>query len=100
MSQRRISERIPVGGRVRLFWEDETGRQHFSQAEARDISDTGLSITLRERVPKHTTIQVECLTNRVQGSATVRRCDQRGMDFIVGLEFIGGMRMQTKMRYT
>ncbi|MBY0506756.1 MAG: PilZ domain-containing protein [Bryobacteraceae bacterium] len=99
MGHQRASERVQISGIVRIFWEDERGGQHFCNAEARDVSDTGLSVVIRERVPVRSLVQVECLANQVQGSANVRRCEQRGMNYHVGLEFVGGMRQKTKMRY-
>ena len=45
MGHHRTSERIQISGMVRIFWEDERGVQHFCRAEARDVSDTGLSVT-------------------------------------------------------
>ena len=100
MGHHRTSERIQISGMVRIFWEDERGVQHFCRAEARDVSDTGLSVTIRERVPMRALVQVECIANKVQGSANVRRCEQRGMNYVVGLEFVGGTRQESKIRYS
>lgn len=100
MSHQRTHERTPITGVVRLYWEDDNKVAHFVRAEARDVSDSGLSVTIRERVPLRALVQVECVANGVKGSANVRRCEQRGLNFIVGLEFMGGLRQQTKMRYT
>jgi hypothetical protein len=100
MPHHRVHERMRISGVVRIYWEDERGGQHFCRAEARDVSETGLSVTIRERVPLRALVQVECLANQVKGTANVRRCEQRGLDFIVGLEFMGGMRQASKTRYT
>ena len=100
MAHHRAHERMQISGLVRLYWEDEQGRQHFCPAEARDVSDSGLSVKIRERVALRALVQVECLANKVKGTATVRRCEQRGLDYVVGLEFIGGTRQDAKMRYT
>lgn len=100
MSNQRAHQRIQISGVVRLYWEDERGAQHFCRAEARDVSDSGLSVTIRERVPLRALVQVECVANKVKGTANVRRCEQRGLDYVVGLEFMGGARQQSKMTYS
>ncbi len=100
MAHQRASERVQISGMVRIFWEDEGGAQHFCQAEAKDASATGMSFTIRQRVPVRTLVQVESMTNKVKGSAMVRRCEQRGLSFMVGLEFVGGLNQQSKMRYS
>ena len=100
MRPQRAHERVKISGHVRLFWEDERGEQHFCQAEAQDVSESGISVTLRERMPLRAVVQVESVANQVRGAANVRRCEQRGMNFDVGLEFVGGGRGSTKMKYT
>jgi len=100
MGHHRASERQQISGMVRLFWEDENGAQHFCQADAKDASSTGMSVTIRNRLPMRALVQVECLANKMKGSATVRRCEQRGLNFLVGLEFVGGLNQQAKMRYS
>ena len=100
MRPQRAHERVKISGSVRLFWEDERGQQHFCQAEAQDVSASGISVTLRQRVPLRAVVQVESVKNQVRGAANVRRCEQRGMNFDVGLEFVGGGRGPAKMKYT
>lgn len=100
MRLQRAHERVKISGSVRLFWEDENGKQHFCQAEAQDVSNSGISVLLRNRVPLRTIMQVECMSNQVRGAANVRRCEQRGLNFEVGLEFVGGTQGPAKMRYT
>ena len=100
MRPQRAHERIKISGSVRLFWEDERGQQHFCQAEAQDVSASGISVTLRQRVPLRAVVQVESVKNQGRGAANVRRCEQRGMNFDVGLEFVGGGRGPAKMKYT
>lgn len=100
MRPQRAHERVKISGTVRLFWEDERGEQHFCHAEAKDVSNSGISVTLRQRVPLRAVVQVESVRNLVRGAANVRRCEQRGMNFDVGLEFIGGGQGPAKMKYT
>ena len=100
MRPQRAHERVKISGSVRLFWEDERGQQHFCQAQARDVSASGISVTLRERMPLRAVVQVESVANQVRGAANVRRCEQRGVNFDVGLEFVGGGRVTTKVKYT
>ncbi len=99
MPYRREDERLPISGAVRIFWEDEDGEQHLYRADAKDVSASGLSVTVKVRVPLRTLVQVESLVNQVQGSAKVRRCEQKGLNYVVGLEFVGGTK-QSKMRYS
>ena len=100
MGHQRAHERLPISGAVTLYWEDDAGQAQYCRAEARDASATGLSVTIRQRMPLRAIVQVECLSNQVKGTVVVRRCEQRGLNFVVGLEFTGGGRQTTKMRYS
>ncbi len=100
MSTQRDHERVQISGVVRLYWEDERGVQHHCRAEAKDVSSSGLSVTLRERLPLRSMVQWECEGNKSKGPATVRRCEQRGMNYLVGLEFMGGSRPASKMGWS
>lgn len=100
MSTQRDHERVLISGVVRLYWEDERGMQHHVRAEAKDVSVSGLSVILREKLPLRALVQWECEANKSKGSATVRRSEQRGMNYVVGLEFMGGSRPSSKMGYS
>lgn len=100
MSAQRDYERVQISGVVRLYWEDERGMQRHVRATAKDVSSSGLSVTLREPIPMRSLVQWECEANKSKGPATVRRCEQRGLDYVVGLEFMGGSRPASRMGYS
>lgn len=84
---RRGPSRRGFGGAIRLFWEDEGGRQCFLKAQAQDVSTGGLCVVLHEKIPVRTVVSVESVTLGTRATAYVSRCDQKGLRYRVGLEF-------------
>lgn len=83
-------ERHPFEGPLRVFWEAEDGNPRFVKGQAQDISEQGVSVLIQEKIPLRTVVCVEALEKHARASALVRRCDQIGLRYRVGLEFTHG----------
>jgi hypothetical protein len=88
--EQRHAGRHPFEGPLRVFWETEDGGARYLKGEAEDLSESGISLIVQERIPLRTVVCVEALEKHSRASATVRRCDQIGLRYRVGLEFTHG----------
>lgn len=88
--ENRRVERHPFEGPLRVFWETEDGNARYVKGEAQDLSDVGISLVVQERIPLRTVVCVEALEKHTRASALVRRCDQMGLRYRIGLEFTHG----------
>lgn len=77
-------------GKVRLTWVDEQGNPFTSRGECIDVSTNGLRIIVTARIAQGTVVQVEAKDLKVHGSACVRSCQREKLDYILGMEFVGG----------
>lgn len=71
--EKRARDRKNLTGRVRIFW-CENGIQRQTTGELRDISPTGLSCWVGQRMPSPTEVRMECNTPHLHGDALVRHC--------------------------
>lgn len=83
----RGNDRHGFSGTIRLYWESEGGQPRFANAQAQDVSAGGLCVVLTEKIPVRTLVSVESVSLGTRASAQVRRCDQKGVRYRVGLEF-------------
>lgn len=88
--EKRARDRKNLTGRVRIFW-CENGIQRQTTGELRDISPTGLSCWVGQRMPSPTVIRLECPVQHLHGDALVRHCNSQGARFLLGIEFRGGL---------
>lgn len=61
-----------------------------------NLSDHGALIEAPSRLQARQFIKIEIPEHNVDGMASVRRCDVKGMKFRVGLEFINARDLKTK----
>jgi hypothetical protein len=88
--ERRRSPRAQKTGKVRVGFDVE-GDQRGAFCTLMDLSAAGMRIASPERIPVNTTILFQIESPYLHGSAKVRHCTQKGMKFIVGVEFLGGL---------
>jgi hypothetical protein len=89
----RVRTRHEVRGKVRVIWE-ENGIRRQAMGEIRDISATGLSCWIGNRIAAHTEVRLECQAEHLLGTAMVRHCNGKGMRFLIGVEFRGSLQWQ------
>lgn len=77
--------RIPYVLPVRISWEDQ-GEQCFSPARCIDLSEDGMRVEVSQRVRPGTRILVSAERIQISGAASVRRMDQFGGKYLLGLQ--------------
>ena len=88
--ERRVRDRRSIQDRTRILW-IENGLQRQTMGEIRDLSPRGMSCWAPQRIPASTEIRLECATQRLNGDAVVRHCNNKGARFLLGIEFMGSL---------
>jgi hypothetical protein len=91
---RRKHRRYSVdAGILQVSWLDVNGRMKTTRSRALNISEDGIALQLPEAIMP---LLVRFQSDRcnVQGVGAVRQCRRRGRKYVVGLEFVEGLRWQ------
>ena len=92
MGDLRRAGRTPYSGKVNLNWASENGDPCARNGECLDVSSSGLKIKVDAPIATRTVVTVRARELELHGSASVRSCTRAGAKFIIGLEFVGGMK--------
>ena len=96
-TQKRRQEREPFEAKLRVYWQEASGKENFALASTVDISDSGLSIMIPNRIEPRTYVQVKADKHpELCGTASVRFCTRKGMNYCIGLEFGGGAKLKPR----
>ena len=94
MGDLRKTGRQFYNGKISLTWAMENGDACARNGECVDVSATGIKVKLDSQIPARTVVTVRARDLALHGSASVRSCNRVGARYIIGLEFVGGMRFQ------
>lgn len=72
-----------------LSWHKEDGVRVFEKVKVIDASDSGARMECNAKLDVRKMVRVEIPSKKVDGMATVRSCRQKGLKYIVGLEYLG-----------
>ena len=89
-TERRRAHRTPKPGKVKFSWNTE-GRERVAQGELLDLSASGMRLLVRDALRTGTAVRFQADDAGLHGSAVVRHCVQKGLKYIVGAEFLGGL---------
>ena len=93
VNQRR-HERVLIGGGIEIGWSDEAGEQRRTAGKCIDVSEAGMKIEVRDKIPVGAMVNLRAQEARLHGSASVRYCKGQGLSYQVGLEFSGGLKRE------
>lgn len=88
--EKRRSARIPQSGKVKFSWTSD-GQERMAIGDLLDVSAGGMRISSVQRLPAGQAIRFQAETLRLHGSAIVRHCTQKGLRYVLGVEFLGGL---------
>ncbi len=91
-SKRDRERRTGLAISLRIYWQDESGRDNFANVRSLDISELGLRMELRQRIALRSLVSMQSDDVRLNGTGSVRYCDSYGSRHVVGVEFLGGLR--------
>ena len=78
-------------GKVKIPWRDHHGHSHQVTAKCVDISRTGMKVLLEKPVEPMTMVNVQSADFRIAGVAIIRHCARKGLGYVAGLQFAGGL---------
>lgn len=82
MEQRRATDAV-----FHLTWTDAQGNSKTTGAPGIDICGSGVRVEMREAIEPGVQAHLSNSKYQLNGSATVRHCESRGMYYLIGLEF-------------
>ena len=94
MGDLRRDGRKAFSGKISVTWSDEHGDPCTRNGECLDISTRGLKVKVDSEIPARTVVIVKARELDLHGSASVRSCTRVGARYILGLEFVGGLKWQ------
>ena len=81
---------------VQIVWKDSAGVDKFVNGKTLDISASGMRVEVSDPIERRTYVTLQCTALALRGSASVRSCTRKGMKYVVGLEFSGGLQWKPK----
>jgi hypothetical protein len=88
--------RIQAGSIVELVWKDRLGNEKFTKARALDISESGMRVEVPEQISEGSYVTFRADELALHGRGSVKTCRGKGIRYVVGLEFSGGMKWKPK----
>ncbi len=79
-----------------ITWHKPDGSRFYEKVLVLNLSDRGALVEAPSRLQPRQFVKIEIPTHQVDGMASVRRCDVKGMKFRVGLEFINARDLKPK----
>jgi len=94
MGELRRDRRLTYKGKISLIWANDHGEPCARNGECIDVSSTGIKVKVDAQIPTRTVVTVKARELELHGSASVRTCNRVGVRYILGLEFVGGMKWE------
>jgi hypothetical protein len=88
----RAAKSVPVS----IVWRDRTGADKFITGRSLDISESGMRVEVSDPVEKQTYVTLQSSPLGLHGTASVRTCTRKGLKYVLGLEFSGGLKWKPR----
>src|SRR5579859_3348509 len=82
------------GAMLQVFWLSLSGTMKMTRTRALNICEGGIALELPEAATPLSLVRFESTKYKVRGAGAVRHCHRVGSKWIVGLEFVEGLRWQ------
>lgn len=89
VERRRRFPRQPCASDIRLAWTSHFDK--YAMGKCTDVSRTGLQMIISYPIPIQTRICFKADSLLLNGSGTVRHCKRQKEQYIVGVDFAGGL---------
>jgi len=92
MGDLRKDGRFAYRGKISLTWANQNGDPCALNGQCLDVSSRGIKVKVDSEIPTRTVVTVNARDLALHGSASVRACNRAGGRYIIGLEFVGGLK--------
>jgi hypothetical protein len=93
-TKQRRQIRTAISASIRVAWQDRLGRDKYATVHSFDISSEGIRMQMPEPVDLRSVLALQSQDLKLNGSASVRYCTRARGHYVVGAEFVGGLRWQ------
>ena len=83
--------RLPKPGKIRVNWRDPNGFSYQVNARIVDICRLGARLELEKNIEPMTLVHVQSQDLHLAGVAVIRHCSRKGLAWVAGLQFAGGL---------
>jgi hypothetical protein len=88
----RRHDRVRQSAPVQVSWRDGSGNEKFANAEILDVSEAGIRVKVPESFADRTLVTLRSDRLELHGQASARSCVRQGAKYLLGLEFVGGLK--------
>jgi len=87
MSDKRREQRRFTNAMFAISWQDGRGQSRSLRVRGLNVSKSGVRVESSEEIDPGAPVSLQAERHELAGRATVRNCQRRGSNFIIGLEF-------------
>ncbi|MCX6622841.1 MAG: PilZ domain-containing protein [Acidobacteria bacterium] len=87
----RRHDRVPYRERVTISWTGPDGEGRIMRATGVDISRSGFSLKAPHELRLRSYVSFRTDDGKLAGSGSIRYCSRTGPDYLLGIEFSGGL---------
>jgi hypothetical protein len=88
---RRKAARVPVDSDFDLFYQDVDAAHKSVRAKGIEMSEGGISVRSPKPIARNSRIRLTARQIHYEGAAVVRRCDRKGLTYVIGLQLEGAL---------
>jgi len=96
--EKRASQRIETNEPGQISWQDTSGNTSVERIVLVNLADKGAMIEMSRKLDLRLTVQLQVLSRRIDGSASVRYCRQKGLRYRIGLELFDSINAKPKVQ--
>ena len=90
--------RLPFEAPLQVSWKDSRGRVQSAKGKCLDISAEGAQIEMAVPLAARTGITLSCEHYGSLGTATVRYCSRKTLQYAIGVEFTASLSLACEAR--
>jgi hypothetical protein len=95
-TEKRRSPRVDLNAPAAITWHKPDGSRYYEKALLLNLSKTGALLEVPSKLAMRQFIKIEAPEHGIDGMASVRFCDQKGLKYLAGIEFINAVNPETK----
>lgn len=91
-TKQRRQDRVAVSAAMRISWQDRLGRDKYATVHCFDVSGSGIRLELPQPVEPRSVVTMQSQELHLHGRGAVRYCRRAFGRYVVGIEFVAGLK--------